>query len=552
MLNKVATHPNLRPLSDLLTRDRLRTLLLTRFEADRSLLERFRKPAKDAGPDEASAQAKELAEKIVRLADQLKCLEIGAEGERKQAQGYSARLARGEPVSAAPIVGSEWFYDRGAVFKQRQSCSSVNSDKPHIESKLKTKVGLVLEDKLSPALGQKELVNKYLTLVMNSFFYEADGLDPGQSSQSAYAWRQEEYPKLTLGTTRLARIDAENCRFVPIEYGATNLSPPDRIKQGQKGAVGALVVEPEKAKWDEYYDDRALDRQDPGLDQSNTRATRMTADVHYPVNGKIRTFRDLVMVHQKGLNLRYGGGYAVANLAAEKENALEEVMVPGPGGDTPRQDRSAPEDAHDAGHMALNYGSEPMWFRFGIAPDAPFGREGFAGLTHAWQAFSNDCCTAGSSSDSADANVGEPYVPIMTANAGQEMRIRTLMPTGIGRGTVTVLQGHQWPRDPYLAEKTIEGMPVGHKPADWGVASKCIGDNALAMYLGAQESVTPMAHFDMVFPSAGGEDAVTGDFLWRDHGGYGVTNGLWAIVRVQGGRTDESAFYSPGLRASCE
>ena len=540
LLNEVARRPNLRPLSDLLTTDRLRTLLLTRFEADRSLLERFRKPAKDADPDEASAEALQLAEDIVLLADQFNCLETGPEGERKQPQVHSARLAVRKPLGAAPIVGSEWFYDRGAVLERRRACLG-NTE---------------LAEEVSSTLRQHEfsaeMVEVYTSLVMNSFFYEADGLDPGQSSQSAYAWRQKEYPPLTPKTTRLARIDGKNCRFVPIEYGATNLSPPDRIKQGQKGAIGALVVEPEKAKWDEYYDDRALDRQDPGPGQSNTRATRMTADVRYPVNGKIRSFRDLVMVHQKGLNLHYGGGDAVANLAAEKENAREEVMVPGPGGDTPRKDRSAPEDAHDAGHMALNYGSEPMWFRFGIAPDAPFGREGFAGLTHAWQAFSNDCCTAGSSADSADANVGEPYVPIMTANAGQEMRIRTLMPTGIGRGTVTVLQGHQWPRDPYLAEKTIAGMPAGNKPADWGVASKCIGDNAMAMYLGAQESVTPMAHFDMVFPSAGGEDAVTGDFLWRDHGGYGVTNGLWAIVRVQGGRTDDSAFYSPGLRASCE
>ncbi len=371
-------------------------------------------------------------------------------------------------------------------------------------------------------------------------------------------------------------------RYVPIEFGGTNLTPPDRIKQGQKGAVGALVIEPEGSTWVE--NDLVIDRQ--SLDSPlKMRATRTMADVTYPVieasgeKGK-RIFRDLVMVHQKGLNLRYKDGSAIPNLAAEKENLVlpndENKNHP----DHPMN--TAPEDAHDSGHVAINYGAEPMWFRFGLPPDAPFGKEGFGGAASAWQAFSNHCCSnkdafkilsapipfddypkgnIGGSVISADQNVGEPYVPIMTAYAGQEMRIRALLPTGVGRASTMELHGHSWSRDPYLAEHVVQtargSFPLGTSGALWGAPSKCIGENALTMWMGGQESLSPMAHFDMVFPRAGGHHRVEGDFLWRDHGGFGITNGLWALVRVgeaPPGYSDlyEGNFAPSMLRTSCD
>ena len=109
-----------------------------------------------------------------------------------------------------------------------------------------------------------------------------------------------------------------------------------------------------------------------------------------------------------------------------------------------------------------------------------------------------------------------------------------LMPTGVGRATTFTVHGHPWPRDPYLAERVDgEGFPKGHRPADWGVPARCIGANPMAMYLGAQESLSPMAHFDVVLAQAGGIDLVVGDYLWRDIGGFGVTSGLWGIMRVE-------------------
>ena len=43
----------------------------------------------------------------------------------------------------------------------------------------------------------------------------------------------------------------------PVEFGGANLSPADRIKQGQKALVGALIIEPEGATWTEDPGDPA-------------------------------------------------------------------------------------------------------------------------------------------------------------------------------------------------------------------------------------------------------------------------------------------------------
>jgi len=358
------------------------------------------------------------------------------------------------------------------------------------------------------------------------------------------------------GESKERGCDAD-IRYVPVEFGGTNLTPPDRIKQGQKGAVGALVIEPEDSTWVE--NDQVIDRQNLDGNQSKKRGTRTMADVTYPVieangvKGK-RIFRDLVMVHQKGLNLRYKDGSAIPNIAAEKENPNEPINL------------TVPEDAHDSGHMAINYGAEPMWFRFGLSPDTIFGKEGFGGALSAWQAFSNqDCCDNGGTVVSADKlNVKgqpEPYIPIMKAFAGQEMRIRSLLPTGVGRASTVELHGHSWPRDPYLAEHVVQtdrgAFPLGASGALWGFPSKCIGGNALAMHMGGQESLSPMAHFDMVFPRAGGYKGIKGDFLWRDHGGFGITNGLWALIRVEEVPPESSKIYKGNfapamLRTSCD
>jgi hypothetical protein len=261
----------------------------------------------------------------------------------------------------------------------------------------------------------------------------------------------------------------------PVEFGGVNLIPADKIKQGQKAMVGALVIVPEGATWTEDAGQHASATVDPGTPENYG-----------------DDFRDFAVIFQKGLNQRFADGSAVENIASEGQGI--------------------PEDSHDAGQTAINFGTEPAWFRFGLAADAPFGKNGgeMGAVADAHLFYSNDLPDQGTP-------VGDPVTPVFTALGGQQVRMRVLEPTGVGRGTTFDLHGHIWQRDPYIAG---------------AVPSQSIGNNPIGFFLGHQESVTPAAHFDIVLPSAGGTNQVPGDYLFKDHGSFGNTNGLWGILRV--------------------
>ena len=152
----------------------------------------------------------------------------------------------------------------------------------------------------------------------------------------------------------------------PVEFGGSNLSPADPVKQGQKAMIGALVVEPQGATWansdgaasdDLAYLEVVPNRQDGG---ATVRGTRADMVVTVTANGTSFDFDDLVLMKQSGLNHRYKDGEAVPNIASEGQGI--------------------PEDSHDAGQKALNYGSEPAWFRFGLVADVDFGPGGLGGI----------------------------------------------------------------------------------------------------------------------------------------------------------------------------
>jgi hypothetical protein len=69
------------------------------------------------------------------------------------------------------------------------------------------------------------------------------------------------------------------------------------------------------------------------------------------------------------------------------------------------------------------------------------------------------------------------------------------------------------------------------------VGSRNIGVSPYDFYVGAHESVTPAAHWLWHLPSAGGGNAVTGDYLFRTNDGFGNTGGLWSILRVEAATT---------------
>ncbi len=265
----------------------------------------------------------------------------------------------------------------------------------------------------------------------------------------------------------------------PIEFGGLNLMPADPIKQPQKGLVAAMSVLPAAATWQEDAASRA----------SATVQPRDSA-----------SYRDFAMVWQKSLNMRWASGAPVENMSSE-----------GPG---------VPNDPKDNSDMAINYKSEPLWYRFARAPNTPFGQVGGNGLgavANAHMAYSNALVG------------GDPVTPILRVKPGQAFRTHVLMPSGGSRGATFQLDGHVWAFNPFQAERVdLYGYPL----KDAGIGSVRFGYNPMAMYIGSQESVLPAAHFSFMFPSAGGANAVPGDYLYRDYAAFGNLGGMWGLLRV--------------------
>lgn len=250
----------------------------------------------------------------------------------------------------------------------------------------------------------------------------------------------------------------------PVEFGATNLMPADPILHPNKGLVGALIIEPEGATW----------TTDPG--------SRASATVTKPGGG---SFREFVVVNQTGVNLRDAQGRPICPVE----------------GGTPC---TGAEDAEDSGNKAINYRTEPLWFRMGYNPGTILGKTRTKDFT--------DVLSNGKVG-------GDPQTPVFTAQAGQEVRFRVLNPGGPARNQVFQVHGHGWQRTPYQTTGDV--------------GSDVIGDNPLAQVYGAQSGHGPGNHFDVVLNGgAGGWFNQPGDYLYRDQASFGFDAGLWGILRV--------------------
>jgi hypothetical protein len=280
--------------------------------------------------------------------------------------------------------------------------------------------------------------------------------------------------------------------------------PGDKIKQGAKSLVGTLVVERQGASWAETNTN--LDHQLG----TGTRATRVMADVcpggQVPCTGATPgAFRSLSVVMTKA-NIQY----------YRDSSPVEHLNGEGVG---------IPEDTQEASGMALNYGIEPLWFRFGLVPQAPFNNQpgGFGGVPNSHQSYSNIL----------SANQ-DPATPVLIANAGKEARMHVVVPHGTTRGSTINVHGHLWNRHDYVCEGSARNGLAGACTMT-EVASRNIGPTPYvsALNQGSNESITPSSHWTFRFPSAGGGNAITGDYLWRDNAGFGNTAGIWGILRVQ-------------------
>lgn len=201
-----------------------------------------------------------------------------------------------------------------------------------------------------------------------------------------------------------------NLIATPAEFGATNLISSDPIKHSNKGAIGALIIEPQGSTWTE---------------DSNSRAQ---ATVTPP---GAASFRDFVLLFQNDVNLRFGNGSPVPIIAEE-------------------------EDPEDGSGKAFNYRTEPMWARLGFAPNTVLTTTRTFDFTNALN------------------NVqvgGDPVTPIFTARAGTPVRFRVLMPNGHQRNNIFVVHGHAWQEEPFANDSTVIGSnPFSEvKGAEMGV-----------------------------------------------------------------------------------
>jgi len=285
-------------------------------------------------------------------------------------------------------------------------------------------------------------------------------------------------------------------RDTPIEFGAINLMPTDPIKHVNKGAIGALIIEPEGATWEEDTDSRASATVCPdGADPCVTTA----ADA----------FREFVLVFQNFVNLRFGSDTSLPSASDEEGTML--TTVPFSAGEAV-PNLAETEDPEDSGQKAFNYRTEPMWFRGGWAPDAPLG------LTR------NQDMADILRNDYNGINA-DPQTPLFTAEAGMPVRLRVLHPGGNQRNNVFTLHGHAWQQEPYIYDE------LDYDEAR--VGSTRMGYNWKSMQEGAYMGHGPSNHFNaLLINGAGGKGGVTGDYLYRDMASFQFDGGLWGTFRV--------------------
>jgi hypothetical protein len=139
------------------------------------------------------------------------------------------------------------------------------------------------------------------------------------------------------------------------------------------------------------------------------------------------------------------------------------------------------------GGFPFNYKSEPQSYRYA---------SGSTSSVYNWQ--------------SNTAVDGDPQTPVFQAAGGLPTRVRLLNING-GCPQVIQLNGHSWQEEPWVNDSTE------------------IGNNPLSQQLG---SIQMMANepFNMVLASAGGVDAVEGDYLL--HAWLLDTDGGWGFMRV--------------------
>jgi hypothetical protein len=378
---------------------------------------------------------------------------------------------------------------------------------------------------------------------------------PGGTSTSRYYAGDLEY------RSAAGRGNRRNVTIVatPVEFGASNLLSSDRIKQPQKGLFGALVIEPEDAEivYDANPDFPSLCKSAPRSGATScadadgniveaflptlvpdgqgsgdaTRPTRAQVTITAPeglYGDSGGTYREALAMGHKIANVRWANGRAIKNI---------------------HQGELGREGAEDSGQAGFNYGMEPSWFRFKLAPDVPFGNAGtpnsFGSIPNPQAMYANALVYGEPNSYPND----DPATPVFTTTAGDPTRMYVLNGASADRDGTFILHGHLWQRDPYVCPNdNYHGLPGycdPYKRDDYGyvydnddkkvpsVGSLALGTNPIGKYMGGEEGMGHVyGHWPILF-NAGGTAEVPGDYLYRDYTPSGNRNGQFGILRVE-------------------
>jgi hypothetical protein len=153
------------------------------------------------------------------------------------------------------------------------------------------------------------------------------------------------------------------------------------------------------------------------------------------------------------------------------------------------------------GKMAFNYRTEPFTYRYLAGGDALINSPALSPL--GISRFLSDTLVS-----------ADPQTPVFAAEAGKALRLRVLHPAGLNE-EVFELHGHAWQEEPYSKGST-------------GI----VANNPLSQWTGSRDTFGANSAFDVVLRSAGGANAVPGDYLFRTFIGKDFQNGMWGLLRV--------------------
>jgi hypothetical protein len=343
-------------------------------------------------------------------------------------------------------------------------------------------------------------------------------------------------------------------RATPVEFGGTNLLSADRVKQPQKGLYGALVIEPKGATYPDAHDHLwdVADNQGTGAE---TRKTRAQVTVKAPqieldengdpidipfgqgIAGDGGEYDEAISIAFRITNPRWRDGTAIANI---------------------HQGELGREGAEDSGHAGFNYGMEPSWFRFGLAPDAPFGNAGtpnsFGSIPNVHAFYANGLVKDEMNAvpdNGAISAAGDPATPVFRQRAGMPGRMHLLNGASADRDATFILHGHVWQRAPFVCpddneygltgycnnwrvapEKDEYGVDIAGTGVISSLGSLALGLNPVGKYMGGEEGMGhAYSHWPILY-NTGGTNGVKGDYLFRDYAPSGARNGMYGILRA--------------------